>query len=773
MKLGQFTPTIQENSLLPLGNWVIASKHQQSMWTVRRHSHKSCAVPLQYWPMAMQHFSMAVNATPQLNGDDAPWKLRFDEDFPGQLIPFGAKILSWNNPKRADNTSGKTSPTANDGIFLGYHVQPGFAWKGEYLVAKLEALDYHAENGSITVQRARRVELIEGGFVLPLRELKKAKEPKPDRLADNVIADPRPVPFQSELQIEGQAETGEEAIDKSPEAVPDALASEDQPAEEEMFPEIKYTPTGKPIPDWDGIRLVKTYKGSKRPESIPSDLWKMLSPKDRQKLIDEEAEKMAVGSGGAASSSAPKGTGKKKSAVATARKLRLSPSPSGESEVAQWEVIPKDRPKFCVPAMPKAAPAKAELHRPEFREMIKRKIQELEFKVALELFSAVARLVPKDEIRKNPKAKAALDKEWENLRAKGVWDESRVRECRSIVEEARRKGETVHLGRIFEACYEKGSELSADDPRRKYKGRTVFQGNNVRDQDSDHAFFAELGSSPASMEAAKLLDAFGSQPGFSKAQADAIQAYIQSIFTGVPTWLSLPRNRWPEHWSKEFWQPMVPLVLALYGHPDSGGIWENHLNSRIGKEGWKQILPDVWQSIFYHAEYNGMLVVYVDDFKLAGPTENMEKAWASIKRAVNIGEPEPYDRYFGCQHVEFSNATLPRKAHPFAHVFDSQAAAAARTQHRTNDFWQHDPINKTWTRYHLQPRKKFFEPGDEGGEFAKSLHSERVTMFDRNVEFKGFPVLNMHMSDESSAIVEDDMTVDQKIQTIDFWTGRL
>ena len=99
---------------------------------------------------------------------------------------------------------------------------------------------------------------------------------------------------------------------------------------------------------------------------------------------------------------------------------------------------------------------------------------------------------------------------------------------------------------------------------------------------------------------------------------------------------------------------MVPLVLALYGHPDSGGIWENHLNSRISKEGWKQILPDVWQSIFYHSELSCMLIVYVDDFKLAGPTENMEKAWASIKRAVNIGDPEPYDRYFVCQHVEFN-----------------------------------------------------------------------------------------------------------------------
>ena len=282
----------------------------------------------------------------------------------------------------------------------------------------------------------------------------------------------------------------------------------------------------------------------------------------------------------------------------------------------------------------------------------------------MELFGAVARLVPKDEIAKNPKAKAALDKEWENLRTKGVWDESRVRECKGIVDEARKNGQTVHLGRIFEACYEKGSELPADDPRRKFKGRTVFQGNNVRDQDSDHALFAELGSSPASMEAAKLLDAFGSQPGFSKAQADAIQAYIQALFTGVPTWLSLPRNRWPENWSKDFWQPMVPLVLALYGHPDSGGIWENHLNSRISKEGWKQILPDVWQSIFYHSKLNCMLVVYVDDFKLAGPSENMDKAWASIRQAVNIGEPEPYDRYFGCQHVEFNGVKLQARLIP-------------------------------------------------------------------------------------------------------------
>ena len=84
-------------------------------------------LPVRMWPLAMQHFSLAVNASPQLNGDEAPWSLRFGEDFPGPLITFGAKILFWNNPKRADNTSGKMPPTANDGIFLGYHTQLGFA----------------------------------------------------------------------------------------------------------------------------------------------------------------------------------------------------------------------------------------------------------------------------------------------------------------------------------------------------------------------------------------------------------------------------------------------------------------------------------------------------------------------------------------------------------------------------------------------------------------------------------------------------------------------
>ena len=79
-----------------------------------------------------------------------------------------------------------------------------------------------------------------------------------------------------------------------------------------------------------------------------------------------------------------------------------------------------------------------------------------------------------------------------------------------------KKGQKAHFGRIFEICSLKGSELPKGHPQRKYKGRSVFQGNQVRDENADHAIFAELGSSPASMEAGKIIDVFGSQPRLCK-----------------------------------------------------------------------------------------------------------------------------------------------------------------------------------------------------------------------------------------------------------------
>ena len=75
-------------------------------------------LPLKMLSLAMQHHATAINDSPQLDGTESPWQLRFGEEFPAMHIPFGAKVLFWNNPERVDNTAGELSPTSNEVLFL-------------------------------------------------------------------------------------------------------------------------------------------------------------------------------------------------------------------------------------------------------------------------------------------------------------------------------------------------------------------------------------------------------------------------------------------------------------------------------------------------------------------------------------------------------------------------------------------------------------------------------------------------------------------------------
>ena len=50
---------------------------------------------------------------------------------------------------------------------------------------------------------------------------------------------------------------------------------------------------------------------------------------------------------------------------------------------------------------------------------------------------------------------------------------------------------------------EKNSELDENDPNRKFKGRAVFDGSDVRDENKEVALFQELSSCPATMQASK------------------------------------------------------------------------------------------------------------------------------------------------------------------------------------------------------------------------------------------------------------------------------
>ena len=148
--------------------------------------------------------------------------------------------------------------------------------------------------------------------------------------------------------------------------------------------------------------------------------------------------------------------------------------------------------------------------------------------------------------------------------------------------------------------------------------------------------FSELGSSPATMEAGKAVDAYGSKPGHTAEQNDGVQAYTQALMEGVETWVEVPRDRWPKEWEGKYIRPVVLLRIALYGHPDSGGLWERHCEAMLIAVGFVMPDPEGWPSVFFHPELKLLMVVYVDDFKMAGPVENMSKGWQLIASKLDM-----------------------------------------------------------------------------------------------------------------------------------------
>ena len=79
--------------------------------------------------------------------------------------------------------------------------------------------------------------------------------------------------------------------------------------------------------------------------------------------------------------------------------------------------------------------------------------------------------------------------------------------------------------------------------------------------------------------------------------AVAEQAYIQADLKGVPSWVSLPEEAQTEEMKAYIRKmgirrPVVKLLKALYGHPDSGTYWEEHCDAVVRAVGFAPIGPE-------------------------------------------------------------------------------------------------------------------------------------------------------------------------------------
>ena len=129
--------------------------------------------------------------------------------------------------------------------------------------------------------------------------------------------------------------------------------------------------------------------------------------------------------------------------------------------------------------------------------------------------------------------------------------------------------------------------------------------------------------------------------------ADCIQAYLQCLLEGN-TLVILPFELWLEEW-KKIYDPSVrlevKLIKSLYGHPQSGKLWQAHLERQLID--MKGIPLETYPSNFVfkrrkNDEHTLILSIYVDDLTLAGGTKEIQQEfWKELQQRAKV-EPEEF-----------------------------------------------------------------------------------------------------------------------------------
>jgi hypothetical protein len=97
-------------------------------------------------------------------------------------------------------------------------------------------------------------------------------------------------------------------------------------------------------------------------------------------------------------------------------------------------------------------------------------------------------------------------------------------------------------------------------------------------------------------------------------------------------------------------------VRSLYGHPESGAHWEEHLRQIIISLGGEELKEH--PSSFYFKTTSLLLTIYVDDLILSGPSQHHDALWSQLKEKVDLEDVTDLDRFLGRHHKFFTKEGL-------------------------------------------------------------------------------------------------------------------
>ena len=72
---------------------------------------------------------------------------------------------------------------------------------------------------------------------------------------------------------------------------------------------------------------------------------------------------------------------------------------------------------------------------------------------SLQHYNLVHKFIPMPQAMKIPAAKAAVDKEWEKLEKISAWNLTKVKSKKTVIDEARTSGATVHFASLMDICH--------------------------------------------------------------------------------------------------------------------------------------------------------------------------------------------------------------------------------------------------------------------------------------------------------------------------------
>ena len=122
----------------------------------------------------------------------------------------------------------------------------------------------------------------------------------------------------------------------------------------------------------------------------------------------------------------------------------------------------------------------------------------------------------------DPKALEALKQEALGLRSNATWNDDTVAPIHQLRNRARATGVRIKVAALLTLVGIKHLEL--DPSHCRWKGRIVYRGGQVRDQDNNLLLFDHTATTPTSLIALNAALWFASRPGNKASCSDAVQA---------------------------------------------------------------------------------------------------------------------------------------------------------------------------------------------------------------------------------------------------------